>query len=167
MILPEGGAEDDFPIMTLLRQSSLDLSDYVNLKQCIEVSRFAISKEFRRRKSDQPDASMLTRADASREANLAFLSLLQFVLRESIKRDILFWTAVMEPKFLRLLARMGICYTPLGPLVMHHGIRQPCYCYLPDMLENARNVHPECWEVLTDGGVLHEELAANVDDLVA
>ena len=165
LILPEGGADDDFPIMTLLQQSSMDLSDYVNLGQCIEVSRFAISKEFRRRKSDQPDASMLTRADAGREANLAFLSLLQFVLRESVKRDILFWTAVMEPKFLRLLARMGICYTPLGPLVVHHGIRQPCYCYLPDMLENARRVNPECWEVLTDGGVLHDELVAGMGNL--
>ena len=60
-----------------------------------------------------------------------------------------------------LLARMGICYTPLGPMVMHHGVRQPCYCYLPDMLENARRVHPECWEVLTDGGVLHDQLLTN------
>jgi N-acyl amino acid synthase of PEP-CTERM/exosortase system len=162
LILPDAGAEDSFPIMTLLRPSSLDLSDYVNLTQCIEVSRFAISKEFRRRKADQMDASMLTRADAYRETNLAFLSLLQFVLRESVRRNVLFWTAVMEPKFLRLLARMGICYTPIGPMVMHHGIRQPCYCYLPDMLENARSVQPQCWEVLTDGGVLHEELAANM-----
>jgi N-acyl amino acid synthase of PEP-CTERM/exosortase system len=165
MILPEAGTEDSFPIMTLLRPSSLDLSDYVNVAQCIEVSRFAISKEFRRRKSDQIDSSLITRADAYRETNLAFLSLLQFVLRESLRRDVLFWTAVMEPKFLRLLARMGICYTPLGPMVMHHGIRQPCYCYLPDMLENARRVHPECWEVLTDGGILHEELAAKTGSL--
>ena len=74
------------------------------------------------------------------------------MLRESIRRDMLYWTAVMEPKFLRLLARMGVCYTPVGPLVMHHGVRQPCYCYLPDMLEIARRVNPQCWEVLTDGG---------------
>lgn len=165
MILPKAGAEDSFPIMTLLRASSFDLSDYVNVNQSIEVSRFAISKEFRRRKSDQMDVPAFTRADACRETNLAFLSLLQFVLRESVRHNVLFWTAVMEPKFLRLLARMGICYTPLGPMVMHHGIRQPCYCYLPDMLENARRVQPECWEVLTDGGVLHEQLAATMGNL--
>lgn len=165
MILPEEGSENSFPVMTLLRHSSLELSDYVNLDQCIEVSRFAISKEFRRRKSDEVAASVLTRADACRQTNLAFLSLLQFVVRESVKRKTLFWTAVMEPKFLRLLERMGVCYTSVGPMVMHHGIRQPCYCYLPDMLENARRVHPECWEVLTDGGILHEELLANVGNL--
>lgn len=161
MILPDAGAQDSFPVMSLLRPSGLKLSDYVDVSQCIEVSRFAISKEFRRRKADQLAASIISRADAGREINLAFLSLLQFVLRESVKRNVMFWTAVMEPKFLRLLARMGICYTPLGPMVMHHGVRQPCYCYLPDMLENARRVHPECWEVLTDGGVLHDQLLTN------
>jgi len=161
MIFAKPGEKDSLPIMTLLRASSLDLSNYVNLTKSIEVSRFAISKEFRRRRSDQLDAPVLAHANA-REINLAFLSLLQFVLRESIEHNVLFWTAVMEPKFLRLLARMGICYTPIGPLVVHHGIRQPCYCYVPDMLRNAGRVQRQCWEVLTDGGVLHEELAAKV-----
>lgn len=160
MILPKPGGGDSLPAATLLRENALDLSDYVNPAQCIEVSRFAISKEFRRRKSDEVEAAETTRAEACRETNLAFLSMLQFVLRESVKRDILFWTAVMEPKFLRLLARMGICYTSLGPLVMHHGMRQPCYCYLPDMLENARRLQPQCWEVLTDGGILQSQLEA-------
>ena len=108
------------------------------------------------------DVPVFTRAAALRETNLAFLSLLQFVLRESVRQNVLFWTAVMEPKFLRLLARMGITYNPVGPMVMHHGIRQPCYCYLPEMLENARRVQPQCWEVLTDGGLLHEKIVANV-----
>ena len=167
MILPEESAGDSFPVAGLLRHSSLELSDYVNLDECIEVSRFAISKEFRRRKSDEVATSALTRADALRQTNLAFLSMLQFVLRESVKRKVMFWTAVMEPKFLRLLERMGICYTSVGPMVVHHGIRQPCYCYLPDMVENARRMHPECWEVLTDGGILHDELMANVGNLTA
>jgi N-acyl amino acid synthase of PEP-CTERM/exosortase system len=96
MILPELNAADSFPVTTLLRENALELSDYVNPAQCIEVSRFAISKEFRRRKSDEIAASEISRADAGRETNLAFLSMLQFVLRESIKRDIMFWTAVME-----------------------------------------------------------------------
>lgn len=161
VILTRGGLPDSLPIERLLRQSDLDLSQYVNLSQTIEISRFAISKEFRRRKSDESVAAAVSPADALRETNLAFLGLLQFVLEECVKRNFLYWTAVMEPKFLRLLARMGITYSPLGPLVMHHGIRQPCYCYLPDMLENARRVHPECWEVLTDGGKLHDRTAAN------
>ena len=145
----------------------MDLSDYVDLTQCIEISRFAISKEFRRRKADQMDDSVITDANAGREAHLAFLSLVRFVLRQSVRHNVLFWTAVMEPRLLRLLARLGICYTPVGPLVEYHGIRQPCHCYLPDMLENARRAQPRSWEVLTDGGVLHDQLASNIRKLAA
>jgi hypothetical protein len=32
------------------------------------------------------------------------------------------------------------------------------------MLDNARRHHPEYWEVLTDGGVLHDELLAKLGD---
>jgi len=162
VIHTNGGMPGTLPIEKLLQPSGLQLRDYVVPAQTIEISRFAISKEFRRRKSDEIEESAATRADAARETNLAFLGLLQFVLRECVKRNVLFWTAVMEPKFLRLLARMGITYTPVGPLVVHHGIRQPCYCYLPDMLEKARRIQPQCWEVLTDGGALHERLLAVV-----
>ena len=162
VIHTKGGISDTLPIERLLQPSGLQLRDYVDLSRTIEISRFAISKEFRRRKSDEIEVLATTRADAYRETNLAFLGLLQFVLRECARRNVLFWTAVMEPKFLRLLARMGITYTPLGPLVVHHGIRQPCYCYLPEMLEKARRIQPQCWEVLTDGGVLHERLLAVV-----
>ena len=161
VIHTRGGIPDSLPIEKLLRPSSLSLSHYVNLAQTIEISRFAISKEFRRRKSDELDTSALSRTDIARETHLAFLGLLQFVLRECVRHNAMFWAAVMEPKFLRLLGRMGITYIPIGPMVVHHGIRQPCYCYLPEMLENARRTQPECWEVLTDGGVLHELIAAN------
>ena len=162
MILPIAGSYESFPVAALLRNSSLNLANHVNPAQTIEVSRFAISKEFRRRKSDEAGGLEFSPTHAGRDANLAFLSLLQFVLRESIQRDMLFWTALMEPKFLRLLARMGVCYTPVGQLVMHHGVRQPCYCYLPDMLAMARRLNSHCWEVLTDGGMLEDMLAARL-----
>ncbi len=165
VIHTRGGIADSLPIERLLRSSSMNLSDYVNLAQTIEISRFAISKEFRRRKSDELDASLLSRTDIARETHLAFLGLLQFVLRECVRHKVMFWAAVMEPKFLRLLGRMGITYVPIGPMVVHHGIRQPCYCYLPEMLETALREQPECWEVLTDGGVLHELLAVNERNL--
>jgi N-acyl amino acid synthase of PEP-CTERM/exosortase system len=165
LIHTRGGAPDSLPIERLLRANALDLSDYVDLSQTIEISRFAISKEFRRRRSDEMDMPALAQTDAASETHLAFLGLSQFALREGVKRNVLFWTAVMEPKLLRLLARMGICYTPIGPLVEHHGIRQPCYCYVPDTLENAHRINPHCWDVLTDGGRLHDQLISNNREL--
>jgi len=49
----------------------MDLSDYVDLTQCIEISRFAISKNSVVA-SDQMVDSAITDANASREAHLAF-----------------------------------------------------------------------------------------------
>lgn len=153
VILPKGAEEDSFPVMQILRASSLDLSDYVDVTRCIEVSRVAISKEFRHRTSGQVDSLLHQQPASDRQANLALLSLIQFALRESLTRGLLFWTAVMEPKLLRLLARYGISYTSIGPTVEHHGIRQPCYGYIPDTLDHVRRVRPDCWELLTQGAL--------------
>ena len=65
----------------------------------------------------------------------------------------------MESTFLRMLARMGIHFSPIGPVVFHHGFRQPCYCYLPAMLEQLKFEHPDYWQVITNGGELSERLA--------
>jgi len=152
IILPKRVAGDSFPIEKILRAQSLDLSNYVKVTQSAEVSRFAISKEFRRRVSGQLDTSVHTSRCNGRETDLAFLSLLQFALHQSLKRKLLFWTAVMEPKLLRLLASYGISYRNIGTTVEHHGIRQPCYGYIPETLDTVRRVRPDCWEVLTDDG---------------
>jgi len=44
-------------------------------------------------------------------------------------------------------------------VVFHHGFRQPCYCYLPTMLEQLKFEHPDYWQVITNGGELSERLA--------
>ena len=162
MILPDNSSPDCLPIVSLLRRSGEDLSAYLNISQCVEISRFAISKEFRRRQSDNFDAAQskaLSRRELIREGNLACLSLIQFLVRQSVERGIFYWVAVMEPKLLRMLASMGIYFTSVGSLVMHHGLRQPCYCHVPTMLETVAREHPDYWDVLTDGGRLDRELA--------
>jgi hypothetical protein len=59
-----------------------------------------------------------------------------------------------------MLAVMGIHFTPVGPLVSHHGIRQPSYCHLAEMLEQLRHERPDHWMVVTDGGTLLPAAAA-------
>ena len=162
-VLPK--VSQSLPIAKLLEANSLNLSDYLTLSDTFEISRFAISKEFRRLRQDQADAALLAAQNTDQGINSPFLSLLQFLLRESVRRNVRFWTAMMEPKLLRMLARMGLCYSPIGPLVEHHGIRQPCYCYLPDLLENARRANPQCWDVLTNGGLLQDQLNNNTEEL--
>jgi N-acyl amino acid synthase of PEP-CTERM/exosortase system len=157
MIAPDAAASESLPITNLLHRSGTDLSDYLSISQCVEISRFAISKEFRRRQSDNSDplpSKPVCRREIVREGNLACLSLIQLLLRQSVQNGVFYWAAVMEPKLLRMLAGMGIHFTSIGSLVMHHGLRQPCYCHVPTMLRMVALEHPDYWKVLTDGGRL-------------
>jgi N-acyl amino acid synthase of PEP-CTERM/exosortase system len=152
MIAPRGSVTDSLPIQSLLRHDNLDLGAYVDMERTVEISRFAISKDFRRRHTDGFEDTPLSRADMLRQANLASLSLIQFLVRQSVADGILYWAAVMEPRLLRMLAGMGIRFTSIGSLVLHHGLRQPCYCHVPSMLEQVRREHPDYWSVLTSDG---------------
>jgi hypothetical protein len=53
-----------------------------------------------------------------------------------------------------MLAMMGIRFHPIGPLVSYHGLRQPSYCYLPQMLRNLALTKPDCWALVTNNGEL-------------
>jgi N-acyl amino acid synthase of PEP-CTERM/exosortase system len=162
IIQPAMCGEAGLPITQLLRENNIELAKFVSIADSVEVSRFAISKEFRRRWSDErviADGRPLTRLESTRQANLPCLSLIQFLLRQSVEQGVVYWTAVMESTFLRMLARMGIHFTSIGPVVFHHGFRQPCYCYLPTMLEELKFEHPDYWQVITNGGELSERLA--------
>lgn len=139
------------PIRKLLRENGLRARDHVPLATTAEISRFAISNQFRRRAGD--DGARNAPASECR-GSLPCLGLIQELLRQSVMRGVTHWAAVMEPKLLRMLAVMGIHFTPVGPLVDHHGLRQPSYCSISQMLERMKIERPDYWMVVTDGGAL-------------
>ena len=105
---------------------------------CAEVSRFAISK---------------ARRSASSTA-LMRLALVRGLVRLSGQLGITYWCAVMEPSLLRLLHATSIVFHPLGPLVEYHGLRQPCWNHVGDLLDRVASDRPALWEFLTLGGTL-------------
>ena len=62
--------------------------------------------------------------------------------------------AVMEPALLRMLRSLGIYFEKLGPSVVYHGRRQPCFCELDRLLRTTWAERPDIWEVLTENGRL-------------
>jgi len=160
LILPTSETHD-LPIQRLLRENGLHAGDYFPSHKTAEVSRFAISNEFRRRSTDSSTHVRISDArwgrESERRSNLPCLGLIQILLRQSIACGITHWAAVMEPKLLRMLASMGIHFMSVGPLVSHHGLRQPSYCYLPSMLETLRRERPEYWNVVSNAGELDGE----------
>jgi N-acyl amino acid synthase of PEP-CTERM/exosortase system len=124
-----------------------------------EISRFAISKEFRRRATDRlgADYALVERPAAldgmdRRVIPHITLGLMKAIVKMSWKHEITHWTAVMEPALLRLISRLGIEFSPLGPMVQYHGLRQPCYGEANVVLAGLRLHRPEAWALITEGG---------------
>jgi N-acyl amino acid synthase of PEP-CTERM/exosortase system len=158
IILPDPDAiEKSFPIQ---RECSLPLmrgNKKLNTSRSAEISRFAVSKEFSRRTADhQPSPRQA--ADLRDERRSAMpnitLGLMNGIVRMSVEHGITEWFAVMEPTLLRLLARFGIYFSPIGPMVNYHGMRQPCHANVESLLGRVRKERIDVWEVITDNGTL-------------
>jgi len=158
LILPDRVAS--LPVQRLLGKLDIDMRSYFPLAEAAEVSRFAISREFRRRSSD---GHLEMALGAECRSNLPCLGLVQMLLRMSLARGIGYWAALMEPKLLRMLATMGIYFNPIGPLISHHGIRQPSFCHVPTMLDQLLCRKPGNWDIVTDGGTLAYPKASEGD----
>ena len=120
-----------------------------------EVSRFCISRQFRRRATDTLyDQKENDSTGEGRSGPLMRLGLIQVLLQMSAQYGITHWCAVMEPTLLRMLAGMAIRFNPIGPPVEYHGLRQPCSCNIAEILQAVKRERPAFWEVLTSGGTL-------------
>jgi len=156
LILPQARA-GSLPIQKLLKKNGLKSTDYFPNDAVAEISRFAISKEFRRRNSDTAPGAV----KGERHSNLPCLGLIQMLVRQSLELGVEYWGAVMEPQLLRMLALMGVRFEPIGPMVSYHGLRQPSYCHLPLMLRTLALTRPESWSVVTNNGELMFEPTAS------
>jgi N-acyl amino acid synthase of PEP-CTERM/exosortase system len=152
LILPEA-RPNSLPIEQLLKKNGLNAGDYFPSESAAEISRFAISKEFRRRELGS-EGLLSAAAERERRGYLPCLGLMQILLRQSVELGIEYWGAVMEPQLLRWMAMLGMRFLPIGPMVSHHGLRQPTYCHLPTMFREMAETKPEFWDVVTNGGEL-------------
>ena len=157
LILPHPGKPGNrLPIQGLCRHPRVH-DHRLLVGGAVEISRFAISKEYRRHARyhlGTGEAGLSVRSAVAEEmflSNMA-LGLVKGLVQMSIEHGITDWFAVMEPALLRLLGRSAIYFAPLGPLVEYHRKRQPCYVNLNAMLRQVRQERPDVWDVITDAG---------------
>ena len=154
LILPvEGRADDSLPFQRLCRPIVPLLDLVLPVDTMAEVSRFCISKELRRRPTIQGAGAEPARRIASL-SRYATLGLIRSLVENSIDHGITHWCLVVEPALMRFLASLGLRFHPLGPLVEHHGLRQPCHADLATLLDGVREQRRDVWEVITDEGRL-------------
>jgi N-acyl amino acid synthase of PEP-CTERM/exosortase system len=137
----------------------MDLVQQVPRMQLAEVSRFCVSKSFKKRQGEPGTTAGVSAKnfntyteDERRVFPHITLALIACLIRMNYQHGLTHWYAVMETALIRFLSQIGIYFTPIGPIVDYHGKRQPCIIEVEYLLEGVKNKNPEIWELLTDHG---------------
>lgn len=128
-------------------------------KQIAEISRMAVSREFRRRLNENISVTGISEQahysdseNGRRAMPYICLGLFSAILRMSIKHGITHWMAVLEPALLRLLKRFGVEFDHVGPVLEYHGRRQPVFTDAESLIRRAKRLRPDVWSLVTDDG---------------
>ncbi|MGR9053830.1 MAG: PEP-CTERM/exosortase system-associated acyltransferase [Gammaproteobacteria bacterium] len=124
-----------------------------------EVSRFCVSKEFKRRKNEvgcltginEYTIHNVTENERRIFPHLTF-ALIACLVKISKDNGIYYWYAVMEPSLLRFLSSLGIYFTGIGPMVDYHGKRKPGVIRISDLLSGVSEKNIGLWKMLIDVG---------------
>lgn len=132
----------------------------------VEVSRFILAKRFRSRKGEDRNESgvgdrVTDRRKTVRSENKdrrqfphAVLGLMVAMLFLASQQRVTHWYAIMEPILNRLLRRFALEFTPIGPVINYHGLRQPHLDPVVGLLTRTYKRRPDVWELVTDEGKL-------------
>ncbi|BES70234.1 hypothetical protein RE428_12520 [Marinobacter nanhaiticus D15-8W] len=155
--------QSDFPMegpcMHRMDQQAQDAVAAAPRQHMAEISRMAVSREFRRRLNEYEsptgvtDESSYADAEGGRRA-MPYISLGLFaaILRMSVKHGITHWMAVMEPAQLRLLKRFGVEFDHVGPVMEYHGLRRPAFTEAASLIDGILQRRPDVWELITESG---------------
>lgn len=127
--------------------------------QVAEISRMAVSREFRRRLNEEKAVSGISEPayysdseNGKRAMPYISLGLFAAILQMSVKHGITHWMAVMEPAQLRLLKRFGVEFDHVGPLMNYHGRRRPAFTEAASLIDRIKQCRPDVWSLITENG---------------
>lgn len=119
-----------------------------------EISRLAISKDYRRRATDvvyqdrdplTPELFRQMYSGQRRLENDIVLGLYRCICMESIERGNEYLLAVMARGLVTLLRRVGIVFDAIGPEQNYHGLRAPYLGRVETMLEELSRRNPDLY----------------------
>jgi N-acyl amino acid synthase of PEP-CTERM/exosortase system len=148
LILPRAiGGISSLPLRKLLDEEDRPKLDQCDPARTAEISRYAVSKVFRRRQNEEffPDVHVgdLPVNEVRRLVPHMSLGLIRGVGKLAAEHGITTVCAAMAPALLRLLERFGLTFQTLGPPIDHHGLRQPCMAECEALLAGMAERHAE------------------------
>lgn len=147
VILPSRDTETPpLPMHHLLEaQDKTLLSQLPPASELAEISRFAVSKEFRRRRGEEryADAAWprgMSANDSDERRALPFITfgLIGAVLEICREQRVPWIAAVMEPALIRIFQRFGVNFERIGQPVEYHGTRWCCVARLADLVNHGQ-----------------------------
>ena len=124
-----------------------------------EISRLAISKDFRRRAIDRVIFNKDTTHDQDLKQHQESITAIEnerrkceqelvrgiymMIYRESIKLELTHWCAVMAKGLYVILARWGIPFHQVGPEKEYHGVRAPYVLSIKELETNLEKKNPD------------------------
>ena len=159
----ENASESDFPMerpcLHRMNYSARKAVAETPRHNIAELSRLAVSREFRKRLNESESPSGISDQvcysdpeGGQRAMPYISLGLFAAIVRMSVRQGITHWMAVMEPTLLRLLKRYGIRFDHVGPTVEYHGRRRPVFTEAASLLEGIRQERPDVWSLITESG---------------
>jgi len=162
LVIPEEGELASLPLHEVTDHPFFRDEKRFPADSVAEVSRFAISRGFRRRLDEFPSPSAAGTYDVEREKALKLqekrvlphitLGLFIAMVKMSHEQGIKTWFCVMEKALVRLLARYSLHFEAIGPSVEYHGERQPCYADIDQFLKRLHREQPGIWNLITQEG---------------
>ena len=151
VILPDQQGHRPLPMATLLYGADRRRFDSFPVDHTAELSRFAVSKEFRKRRGEEryADAGFGDSSSVETERRLmpfVSLGLIRGMFGICLEHGISHIAAVMEPALIRILHKLGLEFAPVGGVVVHHGLRRPCIARLDDLIEHSRENETLVWQ---------------------
>lgn len=143
-----------FPMekFTMLRRHERDHLLHAPRETIGEISRFCVSKNFRRRAAEKKTTHGITSADETPQASgkrsfsQITLGLFRGIFSICLQYNLDHLYAFMEPALLRIIRRYGVNFTPVGPCVNYYGLRQPCILSIISAKENAKKTSKEVYD---------------------
>ena len=159
ILLDANKPEKLFPLELNCEIDNFAVIQPINRKYLGEVSRFCVSKAFKKRKNEAhtlaaigSDRQEYFSLDEKRTFPLISLALIACVIKASHENDIHYLYGTMEPPWLRLLSSFGVNFTKIGPLVDYHGERWPAVIKITEMLDCIAEKNLDIWNFVTNEG---------------